>query len=117
MAAPIAGDLGGVLLGKGKGQGVMDQRVIGLLPPVGRAWSRVRRITLEERIHEHASSRPCVWGHGPGRSAPLAVAHSALEAEAATANGCAYAEAMIDLKQAYECILHNSLGVALVSGP
>ena len=33
----------GVLLSKGKCQGVMDQRVIGLLPRVVRAWSRTRR--------------------------------------------------------------------------
>ena len=32
----------GVLLSKGKGQGVMDQRVIRLLPRVVRAWSRTR---------------------------------------------------------------------------
>ena len=33
----------GVPLSKGKGQGVMDQRVIGLLPRVVRAWSRTGR--------------------------------------------------------------------------
>ena len=40
----------GVLLSKGKGQGLVDQRVICLLPRVVRAWSRTRRLALDSQI-------------------------------------------------------------------
>ena len=75
----------------------MDQRVIGLLPRVVRAWSRTRRYALDRQIAEHAADRDWVWGTGSLRSALAAAAHSALDAEVATAQGQAYAEAMIDL--------------------
>ena len=95
----------------------MDQRVIGLLPRVVRAWSRTRRYTLDRQIAEHAAARDWVWGTGSLRSAQAAAAHSALDAECATAVGEAYGEAMIDLKQAYERINHGALAVALAQGP
>ena len=95
----------------------MDQRVIGLLPRVVRAWSRTRRHSLDRQIAAYAAERDWVWGTGSLRSAQAAAAHSALDAECATASGDAYAEAMIDLKQAYERIDHGALSVALVGSP
>ena len=95
----------------------MDQRVIGLLPRVVRAWSRTRRLSLESHIAAHAADRDWVWGTGSLRSAQAAAAYSSLDAEVATAQGQAYAEAMIDLKQAYERVDHSALAVALTAGP
>ena len=63
----------------------MDQRVIGLLPRIVRAWSRTRRLTLDQQIASHANDREWVWGIGSLRSAQSAAAHSALDAECATA--------------------------------
>ena len=87
----------GVLLSRGKGHGVVDQRVIGLLPRVVTAWARARRHALDSQIADYAAARDWVWGTGPLRSAQAAAAHSALDAECASAEGQAYAEAMIDL--------------------
>ena len=95
----------------------MDQRVIGLLPRIVRAWSRTRRLALDAQIAGHANDRDWVWGIGSLRSAQSAAAHSALDAECATAVGQAYGEAMIDLKQAYERVDHMALAVALANGP
>ena len=56
-------------------------------------------------------------GTGSLRSAQAAAAHSALDAVVATSGGEAYAEAMIDLKQAYERVGHGALAVAMAAGP
>ena len=81
------------------------------------AWSRTRRFALDRQIADHAAARSWVWGAGPLRSAQSAAAHSALDAECATAAGEAYGEAVIDLTQAYERTDHTALAVALAAGP
>ena len=63
----------------------MDQRVIGLLPRIVRAWSRTRRLSLDTHIASHAAARDWVWGTGSLRSAQAAAVHSALDAEVVTA--------------------------------
>ena len=94
----------------------MYQRVIGLLPKLVRDWSKVRRAELTPpRIEANAKERPWIWGGSAGKAAPSAAAHSAFEAEAANAGGQAFAEGIIDLKQAYERVDHASLAASLFS--
>ena len=72
---------------------------------------------MAPRIEAHAKERPCIWGGSAGKAAPSAAAHSAFEAEAANAGGQAFAEGLIDLKQAYERVDHASLAASLLFSP
>ena len=91
-----------VLMTKGQGLALLDQRLIGILARTYRVWAALRQAPVRTwRAHRLGG---WAWGAGPGRGAEDAAVLSTAVAEHAALVGQACGEVLFDCTKCYETV-------------